>query len=162
MVSVVIVGHLGELRLAGATLANSWFGVTGIAVTMFSFQLSQQLLKLVLHMDFSIEQCYVGHGVWIQLFSSSPTIKKEFASIAPLLAISILLDSIQGVLSGVVRACGLQRLAVYVNLASFYHFGLPISCLLGFKTNLKFKIVNNEELCSTYTLKNFVPFIPLL
>jgi len=41
-----------------------------------------------------------GHNIWIQLFSDSSTIKEEFASVAPLLALSILLDSIQGVLSG--------------------------------------------------------------
>jgi len=32
LVSVMLVGHLGELQLAGATLANSWFSVTGVAV----------------------------------------------------------------------------------------------------------------------------------
>lgn len=31
-VSVMLVGHLGELQLAGATLANSWFNVTGSAI----------------------------------------------------------------------------------------------------------------------------------
>jgi len=31
-ISVMLVGHLGELQLAGATLANSWFNVTGSAV----------------------------------------------------------------------------------------------------------------------------------
>ncbi|KAL1346241.1 hypothetical protein AAHE18_08G175600 [Arachis hypogaea] len=71
--------------------------------------------------------------------SSSSKIKEEFASITPLLAISILLDAVQGVLSGVIRGCGRQHLAAYVNLATFYLIGLPISCLLGFKTNLQFK-----------------------
>jgi MATE family multidrug resistance protein len=80
-----------------------------------------------------------GHDIWIQLFSNSPIIKKEFASITPLLAISILLDYVQGVLSGVTTGCGWQHLAIYVNLATFYLIDLPISCLLGFKTNLQFK-----------------------
>lgn len=31
LVSVMIAGHLGELQLAGATLANSWAVVTGLA-----------------------------------------------------------------------------------------------------------------------------------
>ncbi|KAK8503618.1 hypothetical protein V6N12_024790 [Hibiscus sabdariffa] len=31
LVSVMFAGHLGELELAGATLANSWAGVTGFA-----------------------------------------------------------------------------------------------------------------------------------
>ncbi|WJX68428.1 hypothetical protein P8452_52796 [Trifolium repens] len=46
---------------------------------------------------------------------------------------------VQGVLSGVTTGCGWQHLAIYVNLATFYLIDLPISCLLGFKTNLQFK-----------------------
>jgi len=37
LVSVMIVGHLGELQLAGATLANSWFGVTAIGVMVIYY-----------------------------------------------------------------------------------------------------------------------------
>ncbi|OMO73247.1 Multi antimicrobial extrusion protein [Corchorus olitorius] len=38
LVSVMFAGHLGEIELAGATLANSWATVTGFAfmVTPFS------------------------------------------------------------------------------------------------------------------------------
>lgn len=32
LISVMFAGHLGELELAGATLANSWAVVTGLAV----------------------------------------------------------------------------------------------------------------------------------
>ncbi|KAI9083525.1 hypothetical protein K1719_034467 [Acacia pycnantha] len=81
----------------------------------------------------------LGHGIWIHLFSSSSVLKKEFASMAPLLAISILLDSVQGVLSGVARGCGWQHFVVYVNLASYYLIALPISCILGFKSKLHAK-----------------------
>lgn len=97
-------------------------------------------LKLSILLGFCFALMIVfGHDIWIRLFSNSPTIKHKFASIAPFLAISILLDSVQGVLSGVIRACGWQHVAVYVNLATFYLIGLPISCILGFKTNLKYK-----------------------
>lgn len=37
LVSVMLVGHLGELQLAGSTLANSWFSVTGVAVMVIQF-----------------------------------------------------------------------------------------------------------------------------
>ncbi|CAK8535088.1 unnamed protein product [Lathyrus sativus] len=127
------------------------YGLSASASTRVSNELgagqperAKHAMRITLKLSLFLGLCFVlllvfGHGIWIQLFSSSLTIEKEFASIAPLLAISILLDSIQGVLSGVVRACGLQHSAVYVNLASFYFIGLPISCLLGFKTNLQFK-----------------------
>jgi len=42
--------------------------------------------------------------------------------------------------AGVARGCGWQYLVVYVNLATFYLIGLPVSCLLGFKTNLQYKV----------------------
>ncbi|KAJ6770373.1 PROTEIN DETOXIFICATION [Salix purpurea] len=41
-----------------------------------------------------------GHNIWAGFFSSSPTIAKEFSTMAPFLSISITLDSVQGVLSG--------------------------------------------------------------
>ncbi|KAF3971574.1 hypothetical protein CMV_004837 [Castanea mollissima] len=80
-----------------------------------------------------------GHNIWASFFSDSSEIIKEFASMTPLLAISIFIDSVQGVISGVARGCGWQHLAVYVNLATFYIIGVPIACVLGFKTNLQAK-----------------------
>jgi len=56
-------------------------------------------LSLVLGFCFALMIVF-GHDIWIRMFSSSPTIKHEFSSISPFLAISILLDSVQGVLSG--------------------------------------------------------------
>lgn len=38
-ISVMLVGHLGELQLAGSTLANSWFNVTGSAVMVIPLPL---------------------------------------------------------------------------------------------------------------------------
>ncbi|GAB4846439.1 Protein DETOXIFICATION 18 [Ancistrocladus abbreviatus] len=77
-----------------------------------------------------------GHSIWASFFSNNSNIIGEFSSMTPLLATSIFLDSIQGVLSGVSRGCGWQHLAMYTNLATFYFIGMPISCLLGFKFKL--------------------------
>ena len=41
-----------------------------------------------------------GHGLWASLFTGSAMIAAKFAAITPLLMISIVLDSTQGVLSG--------------------------------------------------------------
>lgn len=73
-----------------------------------------------------------GHNIWAGFFSDSSEIIKEFASMTPLLSISILFDAVQGVLSGVARGCGWQHLAVYTNLETFYFIGVPIACLLAF------------------------------
>ena len=41
-----------------------------------------------------------GHNTWAGFFSDSPVIIQAFASMTPLLTISVLADSVQGVLSG--------------------------------------------------------------
>ncbi|XP_030486933.2 protein DETOXIFICATION 19 [Cannabis sativa] len=74
-----------------------------------------------------------GHNIWAGLFSDSSDIIKSFASMTPLLAISIIVDSFQGVLSGVARGCGWQHMVVYVNLATFYFIGMTVAAILGFK-----------------------------
>jgi MATE family multidrug resistance protein len=66
---------------------------------------AKHAMGVTLKLSLLLGICFVlmllfGHNIWIQLFSNSAIMKKEFASITPLLAISILLDSIQGVLSG--------------------------------------------------------------
>ncbi|XP_022753985.1 protein DETOXIFICATION 18-like [Durio zibethinus] len=77
-----------------------------------------------------------GHDVWAGFFSDSPSIIKKFSEMTPLLAVSIAIDAIQGVLSAVARGCGWQHLAVWANLVTFYFIGMPIAGVLGFKFKL--------------------------
>ncbi|CAH8389578.1 unnamed protein product [Eruca vesicaria subsp. sativa] len=79
---------------------------------------------------------FVGHDSWVGLFSNSSLIKEEFASLRFFLAASITLDSVQGVLSGVARGCGWQRVVTVINLGTFYFIGMPIAALCGFKLKL--------------------------
>ncbi|KAM7250375.1 hypothetical protein ACFE04_022258 [Oxalis oulophora] len=83
----------------------------------------------------------IGHDFWIRLFTDSDHIIKKFAALTPFLTLSITLDAVQGVLSGVARGCGWQHLAVYVNLANFYLIGMPISIILAFIVKLYDKIM---------------------
>lgn len=41
-----------------------------------------------------------GHSIWAGFFTDVPLIKDEFASMIPLLAVSLMEDSVQGVLLG--------------------------------------------------------------
>lgn len=94
-------------------------------------------LKLVLLLALvAILALVFGHNIWAGFFSDSPSIRKEFATMTPFLAISVALDSFQNVLSGVARGSGWQHLVVIANLASFYAIGMPIAVLLGFKFKL--------------------------
>ncbi|KAK9077480.1 hypothetical protein SSX86_005817 [Deinandra increscens subsp. villosa] len=80
-----------------------------------------------------------GHDIWAGSFSNSPVILNKYASMTPLLMISIILDSIQGVLSGVARGCGWQHMSVCINLAMFYLIGMPAAIALAFPLNLHAK-----------------------
>ncbi|WOL07702.1 hypothetical protein Cni_G16449 [Canna indica] len=73
-----------------------------------------------------------GHDRWASFFSNSHDIIRAFASMTPLLLVSIVLDSAQGVLSGVSRGCGWQHLAAWTNLVAFYVIGMPSGLLFSF------------------------------
>ncbi|KAI3828240.1 hypothetical protein L1987_02337 [Smallanthus sonchifolius] len=92
-------------------------------------------LSVVLALAVVLALCF-GHDIWASFFSDSHVIVEKFASMTPLLMISIILDSIQGILSGVARGCDWQHLAVYINLAMFYLIGMPVAVALAFLLQL--------------------------
>ncbi|PON56427.1 Multi antimicrobial extrusion protein [Parasponia andersonii] len=71
-----------------------------------------------------------------ELFTSDADIIEAVSNLTPLLAMSVLLNGIQPILSGVAIGSGWQALVAYVNLTAYYAVGLPIGCVLGFKTSL--------------------------
>ncbi|KAK4789390.1 hypothetical protein SAY86_020709 [Trapa natans] len=71
-----------------------------------------------------------------KLFTTDSDVIEAVSGLTPLLAISVLLNGIQPILSGVAIGSGWQAVVAYVNLATYYIIGLPIGCLLGFKTSL--------------------------
>ncbi|GMN74282.1 hypothetical protein TIFTF001_053826 [Ficus carica] len=79
------------------------------------------------------------HNLWARSFSDDPELINSFASMTPLLALSILLDAFQCVLSGVARGCGWQHVAAYVNFVAFYLVGMTIAALLAFTFKLYVK-----------------------
>uniref|UniRef100_A0A2P2MJY6 Protein DETOXIFICATION n=1 Tax=Rhizophora mucronata TaxID=61149 RepID=A0A2P2MJY6_RHIMU len=71
-----------------------------------------------------------------KLFTSDSEVIEAVSDLTPLLAISVFLNGIQPILSGVAIGSGWQAVVAYVNLATYYLIGLPIGCVLGFKTSL--------------------------
>ncbi|KAF6173172.1 hypothetical protein GIB67_028470 [Kingdonia uniflora] len=65
-------------------------------------------------------------------FSNEKEVVDYVTRMTPLICISVITDSLQGVLSGVARGCGWQHLGAYVNLGAYYLGGIPIAVLLGF------------------------------
>ncbi|KAJ1382919.1 Multi antimicrobial extrusion protein [Sesbania bispinosa] len=66
------------------------------------------------------------------IFSNEKEVVDYVTVMAPLVCLSVILDSIQGVLAGVARGCGWQHLGVYVNLGAFYLCGIPVAAALAF------------------------------
>ncbi|EXB75597.1 Protein TRANSPARENT TESTA 12 [Morus notabilis] len=73
----------------------------------------------------------VFHDKIAYIFSSSTDVLRAVDEFSSLLAVSILLNSVQPVLSGVAVGSGWQAMVAYVNLACYYIIGLPLGFLMG-------------------------------
>ncbi|RWR79681.1 protein DETOXIFICATION 21-like protein [Cinnamomum micranthum f. kanehirae] len=76
-------------------------------------------------------------GTVSYMFTESTAVSKAVAQLSPLLAFSILLNSVQPVLSGVAVGAGWQSVVAYVNLTSYYVIGVPIGAVLGYIIGLQ-------------------------
>ncbi|CAI9787874.1 unnamed protein product [Fraxinus pennsylvanica] len=73
------------------------------------------------------------------VFTGGETVANAVSDLCPFLAVTLILNGIQPVLSGVAVGCGWQAFVAYVNVGCYYLVGVPIGCLLGFKFNLGIK-----------------------
>nr|QBM79483.1 MATE53 [Rehmannia glutinosa] len=71
------------------------------------------------------------------LFSNEKSVVNYVKEMTPFLCFSIVMDSLQAVLSGIARGSGWQHIGAYVNLGAYYLVGIPLSLLLGFVLHLK-------------------------
>ncbi|XP_010528775.1 PREDICTED: protein DETOXIFICATION 21-like [Tarenaya hassleriana] len=71
-------------------------------------------------------------GTISYVFTQSEAVAKEVADLSPFLAFTILLNSVQPVLSGVSIGAGWQSYVAYVNLACYYVIGIPVGIVLGY------------------------------
>ncbi|XP_019223372.1 PREDICTED: protein DETOXIFICATION 21-like isoform X2 [Nicotiana attenuata] len=78
-----------------------------------------------------------GHLAY--LFTDSQDVAKEVQQLSPLLAFSILMNSVQPVLSGVAVGAGWQSIVAYVNIGCYYLVGIPVGVVLGYVFKLQVK-----------------------
>ncbi|KAK6115407.1 hypothetical protein DH2020_007676 [Rehmannia glutinosa] len=69
------------------------------------------------------------------LFTNSDAVAKETTRLSILLALTVLLNGLQPVLSGVAVGAGWQSIVAYINIGCYYIVGLPLGILLGFVFN---------------------------
>ncbi|KAH0698014.1 hypothetical protein KY290_013555 [Solanum tuberosum] len=72
-------------------------------------------------------------------FTGGQVIAEAASDLAPLLAISLILNGVQPVLSGVAVGCGWQAFVAYANVGCYYVVGIPLGIVLGFYFNLEAK-----------------------
>ncbi|KAL6508417.1 Protein DETOXIFICATION 35 [Orobanche hederae] len=70
------------------------------------------------------------------IFTDSKDMQRAVAHLSGLLGITMVLNSVQPVISGVAVGGGWQALVAYINLACYYLFGLPLGYVLGYVANL--------------------------
>ncbi|KAJ9563113.1 hypothetical protein OSB04_008273 [Centaurea solstitialis] len=69
-------------------------------------------------------------------FTDGEIVAHAVSELTPFLAVSILLNGVQPVLSGVAVGCGWQAFVAYVNIGCYYVVGVPLGSILAFKFNL--------------------------
>ncbi|RVW46391.1 Protein detoxification 40 [Vitis vinifera] len=93
-----------------------------VVVTLVSFLISVVAAALVLVLRHVISYAFTG----------GETVAQAVSDLCPVLAITLMLNGIQPVLSGVAVGCGWQAFVAYVNVGCYYIVGVPLGSLLGF------------------------------
>lgn len=99
---------------------------------------------MVTLMSFLISMCFaiailLLRNVMSYAFTEGEEVSHAVAELSPFLAVSVILNGIQPVLSGVAVGCGWQALVAYINIGCYYGVGIPIGCILGFKFGYEVK-----------------------
>ncbi|KAG5545552.1 hypothetical protein RHGRI_017903 [Rhododendron griersonianum] len=119
-------GKIDELYVG---MKKSARAATKVVVSIVSFITSAVSATIVI----------VFRDVISYAFTEGEAVANAVSDLCPLLAITLLLNGIQPVLSGVAVGCGWQAFVAYVNVGCYYMVGVPLGVLLGFYFKLEAK-----------------------
>ena len=80
--------------------------------------------------------CVVSPNFVSSIFTDDPDTIFYIKSVLHLIVAFQLLDTVRGVLAGIIRALGSQALAGFVSLLCYYALGMPLALYLGFKREM--------------------------
>ncbi|KAL5718621.1 Protein DETOXIFICATION 34 [Ranunculus cassubicifolius] len=154
MVLVVLTGHLKNAVIAVGSISicmniNGWEAMLFIGINAaISVRVSNELgsghpraakysvlvviLESLLIGIFFMILILVTKDDFSIIFTSSKDLQNAVSKLAPLLGVTMVLNSVQPVISGVAVGGGWQALVAYINLGCYYVFGLPLGFLLGY------------------------------
>ncbi|XP_008787420.2 protein DETOXIFICATION 35 [Phoenix dactylifera] len=155
MVLVVLTGHLNDAEIAVGSISicmniNGWEGMVFIGLNAaISVRVSNELgcgrpratkyavivviVESLMIGILAMITILVTRNSFSVIFTSDRDLQRAVADIAYLLGITMVLNSVQPVISGVAVGGGWQALVAYINLACYYIFGLPFGFLLGYR-----------------------------
>lgn len=115
---VRVANELGAGNGKGAKFATAVSVITSIIIGLFFW-----CLIMIFHSEIAL------------IFSSSKPVLEAVNELSLLLAFTILLNSVQPVLSGVAVGSGWQSYVAYINLGCYYLIGVPLGFLMGWGFN---------------------------
>ncbi|KAE9613349.1 hypothetical protein Lal_00027799 [Lupinus albus] len=115
---VRVANELGSGNGKGAKFATTVSVLTSVIIGLFFW-----ILIMIFHDK-------IGY-----IFSTSKPVLDEVNKLSLLLAFTILLNSVQPVLSGVAVGSGWQSYVAYINLGCYYVIGVPLGFLMGWVFN---------------------------
>ncbi|KAI4355101.1 hypothetical protein L6164_003906 [Bauhinia variegata] len=159
MTIIVLTGHLKNPVIAVGSLSicmnlNGWEGMLFIGINAaISVRVSNELgsghpraAKYAVVVTV-IESLIIGilcaviilatKDDFAVIFTDSKEMQMAVSNLASLLGATMILNSVQPVISGVAVGGGWQALVAYINLFCYYIVGLPFGFLLGYKLKLR-------------------------
>ncbi|KAH0926731.1 hypothetical protein HID58_018987 [Brassica napus] len=82
-------------------------------------------------------------------FTEGEKVSAAVSDLCPLLAVTLILNGIQPVLSGVAVGCGWQTFVAKVNVGCYYIIGIPLGALFGFYFKYDAKGIWTGMICGT-------------
>ncbi|KFK39485.1 hypothetical protein AALP_AA3G250300 [Arabis alpina] len=111
-----------------------------IIVNIYSLTISVILAIVIL----------VCRDVLSYAFTEGETVSAAVSELCPLLAITIILNGIQPIFSGVAVGCGWQKFVAKVNVGCYYIIGIPLGTLFGFYFKFDAKGIWAGMICGTF------------
>ncbi|KAJ4807071.1 Protein DETOXIFICATION [Rhynchospora pubera] len=127
---------VGFLAAAGVRVANE-LGAGSARNAKFAIKLVVATSLSIGVVLFTLFLLFRGSLAYV--FTESKAVADAVADLSALLAFTILLNSVQPVLSGVAVGAGWQSLVAYVNLACYYLVGIPFGIVLGYVIGFQVK-----------------------
>ncbi|KAK7314619.1 hypothetical protein VNO77_33146 [Canavalia gladiata] len=123
------------LGSAASTRISNELGAGSPKAAYLAVKVTLLLAFIVCALGFTL--LMLTRNIWGRIFTNVPEVINSVASVTPILASFVFVDSFQTTFSGIARGCGWQKLGAFVNLGSYYLVGLPFAIVLAFVLHMK-------------------------